>query len=405
VSSVALQLLRSLDEMLLKGATHNLTVRTRSDTALYLLNHKRAHLRALEERFRIAIIVNADATVAGQLSFVIEKGEQVHTPEQAKALALQPSNLTPIEEEEEDEEVYEDEVEVEDEAEAVAETESEEIAASDADEASAEGEQGQESGQEAGQEAGQESGQDQGQERKRRRRRRGRRSAEGRDGGAPQGRDGAHQPAAEFAAAGEDEDAGADETEDAGNGAASPEMAGEPGGEAERRRRRRGRRGGRRNRRGREGEGFAAENGGPTEAELEVADLAETPLFDPGPPAMHASAAESWSPESQSTASQSSEQSSDVPPSVESHDERPAQVAVPEAAPTEPPRRRSTVREPVPQASSDHAFSSEEAVPTPAPVPPTPTVEPIVVSSSAEGEANDRPRRAGWWSKRALGKG
>jgi ribonuclease E len=141
VSSVALQLLRSLDEMLLKGATHNLTVRTRSDTALYLLNHKRAHLRALEERFRIAIIVNADATVAGQLSFVIEKGEQVHTPEQAKALALQPSNLTPIEEEEEDEEVYEDEVEVEDEAEAEteAETESEDVAASEPDEARAEG--------------------------------------------------------------------------------------------------------------------------------------------------------------------------------------------------------------------------------------------------------------------------
>ena len=87
VSSVALQLLRSLDEMLLKGATHNLTVRTRSEIALYLLNHKRAHLRALEERFRIVIMVNADATVEGQVSFVIEKGEQVHSLEQARALA------------------------------------------------------------------------------------------------------------------------------------------------------------------------------------------------------------------------------------------------------------------------------------------------------------------------------
>jgi ribonuclease E len=74
VSSVALQLLRSLEEMLLKGATHNLIVRTRAEIALYLLNHKRAHLRALEERFRITIMVNADATIGGQLSFVIEKG-------------------------------------------------------------------------------------------------------------------------------------------------------------------------------------------------------------------------------------------------------------------------------------------------------------------------------------------
>ena len=81
VSSVALQLLRSLEEMLLKGATHNLTVRTRAEIALYLLNHKRAHLRALEERFRITIMVNADAAIGGQLSFVIERGEQVHSLE------------------------------------------------------------------------------------------------------------------------------------------------------------------------------------------------------------------------------------------------------------------------------------------------------------------------------------
>src|SRR4030088_401462 len=91
VSSVALHLLRMIEEMLLKGATHNLIVRTRTETALYLLNHKRTHLHTLEDRFRIAIIVNADATIAGQLSFVIEKGEQVHSLEQALALALQPA--------------------------------------------------------------------------------------------------------------------------------------------------------------------------------------------------------------------------------------------------------------------------------------------------------------------------
>src|SRR6202035_2083010 len=38
VSSVALQLLRAIEEMLLKGATHNLIVRTRTDVALYVLN-------------------------------------------------------------------------------------------------------------------------------------------------------------------------------------------------------------------------------------------------------------------------------------------------------------------------------------------------------------------------------
>src|SRR6202048_4644535 len=82
VSSVTLHLLRMLEEMLIKGATHNLIVRTRTEVALYALNHKRAHLRALEERFQIAVMVNADASIGGQVSFVIEKGEQVHSLEQ-----------------------------------------------------------------------------------------------------------------------------------------------------------------------------------------------------------------------------------------------------------------------------------------------------------------------------------
>src|SRR3982074_1787262 len=82
VSSVALQLLRALEEMLLKGATHNLIVRTRTEIALYLLNQKRAHLRALEERFQVAVMVNADVTIGGRLSYLVEKGEQVHSVEQ-----------------------------------------------------------------------------------------------------------------------------------------------------------------------------------------------------------------------------------------------------------------------------------------------------------------------------------
>ncbi|HET9716689.1 MAG TPA: Rne/Rng family ribonuclease [Pseudolabrys sp.] len=89
VSSVALQLLRAVEEMLIKGATHNLIVRTRAEVALYVLNHKRAHLRMLEERFRVTITVSADPTVSGQQSYAIDRGEQVHTPEAARALAAQ----------------------------------------------------------------------------------------------------------------------------------------------------------------------------------------------------------------------------------------------------------------------------------------------------------------------------
>jgi ribonuclease E len=400
VSSVALQLLRSLDEMLLKGATHNLTVRTRSDIALYLLNHKRAHLRALEERFRIAIIVNADATVAGQLSFVIEKGEQVHTPEQAKALALQPSNITPIEEEEEDEEVFEDEIEGEAEAEGEVDVESEELAASGAEEAAADGEPDQEHGQEQGQERG-----------RRRRRRRGRRSGEGRDG--VQDRGATREPAGDFAAAaGEGEESGLDEAADAGDGAPGPEVDAESAADSERRRRRRGRRGGRRNRRGREGEGFAPEresegsvagNGGALEPEIAqaVADLDGVSHVERESPPAHSAVAEDRGAEAPGEAP--------PPPPASEPPGQPAQAAPPEPSREEPPRRRSTVREPAPQAYSDHGIGAqslgdESTHMTPAAHPPASPPEPIVVSSSADGETDDRPRRAGWWSKRALGK-
>src|SRR5262249_3390685 len=44
VSSLALQVLRALEDQLMRGATHNLVARTRPDVALYVLNQKRAHL-------------------------------------------------------------------------------------------------------------------------------------------------------------------------------------------------------------------------------------------------------------------------------------------------------------------------------------------------------------------------
>jgi ribonuclease E len=87
VSSLALQVLRALEEQLMKGATHNLIARTRRDVALYVLNQKRAHLRALEERFAITITDQRRRDARRAAGFVIDRGEQVHTLEAAKALA------------------------------------------------------------------------------------------------------------------------------------------------------------------------------------------------------------------------------------------------------------------------------------------------------------------------------
>jgi ribonuclease E len=368
VSSVALQLLRSLEEMLLKGATHNLNVRTRSDIALYLLNHKRAHLRVLEERFRIAIMVNADATLGGQLSFVIEKGEQVHSLEQAKALALQPAAAVPIEEDEAD-----------DDDEEAPESENAAVGAEE-EEAQGAGEEAQAAGE-------------LGQGRKRRRRRRGRRGGEGREA-FPQERDEfPPEEAEDFSRApGEHDLAPSDQAHEANEGGGGAERPAEAHGDGERRRRRRGRRGGRRNRRGRDGESFAAEI--PAEPELAgaVHDLDRAaPIAAAEPPT-----APIAGPETRA------EPRGDVQPpaAAEPQEAPPAQIAsptVPETTAAKPPRRRSTVREPAPQALRDDASS-------PSFTPPVPSVEPVV-SSSAESDDSDRPRRSGWWSKRALGKG
>jgi ribonuclease E len=376
VSSVALQLLRSLEEMLLKGATHNLIVRTRSEIALYLLNHKRAHLRTLEERFRITIMVNADATVGGQLSFVIEKGEQVHSLEQAKALALQPAAAVPIEEEEEDSE--------EDHAEEAETSESETTDAEAADEDS---------------ETEAALGPDQGQGRKRRRRRRGRRGGEGREA-FQQDRDGGAsrpEPTGDLARAADEHDADAEDAREAGNGGARPGLqAGEPGGsEGERRRRRRGRRGGRRNRRGREGEGFTPEHGETDEPELvrAVADFDAAPVGSAEPSAPEAPITEPLAEPPQPAAEVPAAEVQELPPPTI------AVPSVPEHAAAEPPRRRSTVREPASQAlHQDGDSPARSFTPPPAPVEP-------VVSSPTESESGDRPRRSGWWSKRILGKG
>jgi ribonuclease E len=392
VSSVALQLLRAIEEMLLKGATHNLIVRTRSETALYLLNHKRAHLRELEERFQLTITVNADAAVAGQVSYVIEKGEQVHSIEQAKALvAVQPTSIAPV---------------LDDEDEAADEVEEEADDGEEAGEAAETGEDDLEAGRthEAAPSEGERNG------RKRRRRRRGRRG-DGRDG---DGRDG-EAPTAErsvpIAARGEDDreaPGSADAEAETEFGAA--ESAGESPADGEKRRRRRGRRGGRRSRHGRDGEAM------PQSPDSAPSFQADADAGMPDLPAGESQAQETTHDEREPAGPyHGDDREPAVPPhqAEVAHRDHDRSIAEPSAAgpssePAAPverpaPRRGSTVREPAPTSFSfGGAFSG--------PVPPAPpgNTESSLESgaeSSAEGEDSARPRRAGWWSKRVLGKG
>jgi ribonuclease E len=414
VSSVALQLLRAVEEMLNKGATHNLIVRTRSEVALYVLNHKRGHLRALEERYKITITVSADPTVNAQVSYIVDRGELMHTPEAAKAiLAAQPQAISVLEAEED----VLDDAAAEDEVEEDLEAEGGETFASSRDHGDEHIEQVDAGGMEA-REGGRGEGRDEQREGRtgepreggRRRRRRGRGRGRGRDGeprengsrqphegGAQLAQDGApgvaHDSGGEHEVAHEDHDGGAPDEfageqqrqEGAqgnlqGNGHANSEE----GGDDVRRRRRRGRRGGRRNRH---------RNGDqPNEAGHEGTD------------APHDVAAGHVGAE-QNTPAYS------PPGFTPPHSERPAQEPVYEAPPApapahaemtplpaptqEAPRRRSTIREPAPVSTGAPSAPTPAPAQTPAYEPPTP-----VISSTAPETA--APKR-GWWGKRLLG--
>ncbi|WP_346911167.1 ribonuclease E/G [uncultured Roseibium sp.] len=107
VESVALHVLRSLEDNLLKGATHNLVIRTTTPVALYILNQKRANLSDLEARFGVWIEVQADDMVNGQ-HYVLERADPIDRDRQPQISPIvQPDTIIPDEEEEVEEDLNE----------------------------------------------------------------------------------------------------------------------------------------------------------------------------------------------------------------------------------------------------------------------------------------------------------
>jgi ribonuclease E len=88
-SSIALHVLRVLEDALISDASHNVVVRTRVAVALYILNQKRAHLTDLELRFGVAVTFDHDSELTGTSYCAIERGEP------ATGIA-QPSRQIPI---------------------------------------------------------------------------------------------------------------------------------------------------------------------------------------------------------------------------------------------------------------------------------------------------------------------
>ena len=398
VESVALHVLRSLEDHLLKGATHNLIVRTTTEAALYILNQKRGHLADLEARFGLEVTVQAGHMDSGQ-HYVLERGEPIEARPDAAPRMIQPSTVMPMSVEE-DEEIDEVEVEVEEDEEETPRGSS----VRDRDE-----------------------GDDENGGRKRRRRRRRRRP--GSDDDQPQ--------QARQADADEGDEDG--ESESDGDGETSAAGRQEEGDEDERsrRKRRRGRRGGRRSRRDGEGENGENENGdapaqasegGESDAETGADAGAETETGDSvSEPAGAETAAEETAGADEAVAEAASETAAEAPaeadePAAEADEavaetvaEEPAtQAEAPAEEPAEPVAAAAEAAEETGETVAEEApveavaeEASEPAEPE-APAQPAAPSEPVVVretvskDGSTEETDPDGPKRSGWWQRRSF---
>ncbi|MGH6857336.1 MAG: ribonuclease E/G, partial [Methylocella sp.] len=86
-ASIALHVLRALEDALIRDSSYDLTVNTRTAAALYILNQKRAHLRDLEKRFGVSLTIAADDGVTGTNYYMLERGEPAAGAKEVPAFA------------------------------------------------------------------------------------------------------------------------------------------------------------------------------------------------------------------------------------------------------------------------------------------------------------------------------
>ncbi|OWV98431.1 ribonuclease [Rhizobium sp. R72] len=356
-SSVALHVLRGIEEYLLKNTTHDITVRTTPDIALYLLNHKRQTIVDYEARFGVAIIIDADGSVGSQ-HFAIDRGEPVENPVKIESLF----NFAAIPDDEDDDIVVE-----------VDEEEEEELEAKPAA---------------AERPAQRSEGDGEGRKRKRRRRRRGRNG----NGEAV---------AADSVDSAEGDQADSDDEDQGDESIAASVETRDEGDETQRRkRRRRGKRGGRRNRdEGSEQEASAGEGAsdGADDGETEVtavevieAVAEEAVEAQPAMAAVEtgASVAEDVKPK---RARRSRKASPVEEPVVEEAPAETAPAAEAEAEAAAADLAAPAVEDAKPvRANRESNISSSE-----------PTVK-STRSDAAESEGDGKPKKAGWWQRRGF---
>ncbi|MRG64708.1 Rne/Rng family ribonuclease [Rhizobium pusense] len=369
-SSIALHVLRGVEEYLLRNTTHNITVRCTPETALYLLNHKRGTIVDYEGRFGVSIIIAADSGVGAQ-HFAIDRGEAVENPVKIESLIQMLPNFV----EEEDDFVAE--VEEDEDEEEIVKTES---------------------AQPRQQQQG-DNGEEGKRKRKRRRRRRGKGGQNDQNGSleAGSGND-ADGDDAEGDDDGIDTDDNGVETE---NGTAEAVTSEE---ESKRKRRRRGKRGGRRNRAEDEAlDASGAEDEG--ESESDEAPVTEAPVTEEATAAevvegVVADVVEEEAPKKpRRTRKAKAKTETEEAPKAEAVEtvepviveETVVDVAVEEAG--------EASADVAPQAD---APASEEKVRANRGSNVS-TSEPVVTSSSPNPDGDEpKPRKGGWWQRRGF---
>ncbi|GAA2822045.1 RNAse E [Aminobacter aminovorans] len=373
-SSVALQVVRAIEEFLLKDSRSHITVKTPVATALYVLNHKRSTLVDLENRFGVTITLEADDSVGSQ-NHAIFRG----------AIAEKPANFAlpvaaPAYEEPEE---IEDEI-VEEEEEAVVVEAQPARAPQPA--AAAEG------------------GEQHDRKRRKRRRRRGGRDRD-REHGAPQ--EGAVVAGEANEAEDGEEDVAAEAvvSEEAGEIAAVDATAAE---DAAAKKRRRGKRGGKRNRK--EDEEQSAEGSEQVAADdTAVAETAasEVVTTDVVTVEVDADEPEAVVEAKPKKALRRSAKAKKAEAEAEAVAEAPAAEVVAEAAAPEaeakPGKKAAKPRAPRRKAAAAPAEDdvvSEAPAATPV-APETPVVTSVVeAEEAASGDA--KPKKGGWWQRKGF---
>ncbi|MCZ8545388.1 Rne/Rng family ribonuclease [Mesorhizobium qingshengii] len=378
-SSVALMVVRAIEEFLLKDSRSHITVRTPAATALYVLNHKRGTLVELESRFGLTITIEADDSVGAQ-HYAIFRGALAEKPEGFVEARSFPAYVEPDEPEDEIVVVEED------------------------DEAPAQAEQPrQQPQQQQPRPANGEEGEGRDRKRRKRRRRRGGKDRDREHGAATDGAS-VSAPAGDFS---ESANPTGDDTETGDTaplGTAETDETVQASDEGQGKKRRRGKRGGKRNRR-EDGEGETEASAGET-TEPSEGDASESEAASIEP----AIAA----PVEEPVAAVSDEVPSAEKPKKPRRAAKPkkaAAAAVAEAtsieaaeeAPIEAPVAVAVADETVVAAVEEKPSKARPSRRKPAVVdaPVVPVVSSIVVDEP-EAKTEDKPKRAGWWQRKGF---